>query len=107
MRWAGELAGAAADVVACGACRGAAASCEAGRSVVCSGAEVRAAHALWPKGFFVVPGVRPANGSMGDQKRVVTPREAIDAGASIIVVGRPITQADNPDEAARAIEATL
>jgi orotidine-5'-phosphate decarboxylase len=75
--------------------------------IVCSGAEVKAAHDLWPKGFFVVPGVRPANGAIGDQKRVVTPREAVDAGASIIVVGRPITQADNPDEAARAIEATL
>jgi orotidine-5'-phosphate decarboxylase len=75
--------------------------------IVCSGAEVKAAHAVWPKGFFVVPGVRPANGSMGDQKRVVTPREAIDAGASIIVVGRPITQAENPDDAARAIVATL
>jgi len=68
---------------------------------------VKAAHDLWPKGFFVVPGVRPANGSAGDQKRVVTPRQAVDSGASIIVVGRPITQAENPDEAARAIEATL
>jgi len=75
--------------------------------IVCSGAEVKAAHDLWPKGFFVVPGVRPANGSAGDQKRVVTPRQALDSGASIIVVGRPITQAENPDEAARAIEATL
>lgn len=75
--------------------------------IVCSGAEVKAAHDLWPKGFFVVPGVRPANGSAGDQKRVVTPRQAVDSGASIIVVGRPITQAENPDEAARAIEATL
>ncbi|MBY8829763.1 orotidine-5'-phosphate decarboxylase [Hephaestia mangrovi] len=75
--------------------------------IVCSGAEVKAAHKLWPKGFFVVPGVRPANGAIGDQKRVVTPREALDGGASIIVVGRPITRADNPDEAARAIEATL
>ena len=75
--------------------------------VVCSGAEVKAAKALWPKGFFVVPGVRPANGSTGDQKRVVTPRQAIDAGASILVVGRPITQAENPDMAAREIEATL
>ena len=75
--------------------------------VVCSGAEVRAAKKLWPKGFFVVPGVRPANGTAGDQKRVVTPRQAIDAGASILVVGRPITQAENPDTAAREIEATL
>jgi orotidine-5'-phosphate decarboxylase len=75
--------------------------------IVCSGAEVKAAHALWPKGFFVVPGVRPANGAAGDQKRVVTPREAIDGGASIIVVGRPITKAEHPDDAARAIEATL
>lgn len=75
--------------------------------VVCSGEEVGAAHAMWPKGFFVVPGVRPLNGAVGDQKRVVTPRAAIDAGASILVVGRPITQAEDPDVAAREIEATL
>lgn len=75
--------------------------------VVCSGNEVAAARKLWPEGFFVVPGVRPANGEHGDQKRVITPRAALDAGASILVVGRPITQAANPDDAARAIEATL
>ena len=75
--------------------------------IVCSGAEVAAAKAAWPKGFFVVPGVRPANGPVGDQKRVVTPRAALDAGASILVIGRPITQADDPDAAARAIGATL
>ncbi len=75
--------------------------------VVCSGNEVRAAKKLWPRGFFVVPGVRPSNGLIGDQKRVVTPRQALDSGASIIVVGRPITQAERPGEAARAIEATL
>ncbi len=75
--------------------------------VVCSGNEVRAAKKLWPRGFFVVPGVRPAQGLVGDQKRVVTPRQALDSGASIIVVGRPITQAEHPGEAARAIEATL
>jgi len=75
--------------------------------IVCSGAEVAAAKAAWPKGFFVVPGVRPANGPVGDQKRVVTPRAALDAGASILVVGRPITQAEDPDAAARAIGATL
>ena len=75
--------------------------------IVCSGEEVRAAHKVWPKGFFVVPGVRPANGAIGDQKRVVTPRAAVDAGASILVVGRPITGAEDPDLAAREIGATL
>ena len=64
--------------------------------VVCSGAEVAAAKKAWPDGFFVVPGVRPADASAGDQKRVVTPRQALDAGASILVVGRPITQAADP-----------
>lgn len=75
--------------------------------VVCSGAEVAALKKAWPDGFFVVPGVRPAGGARGDQKRVVTPRQALDAGASILVVGRPITQAEDPDAAARAIAATL
>lgn len=75
--------------------------------VVCSGNEVRAAKKLWARGFFVVPGVRPAQGPVGDQKRVVTPRQALDSGASIIIVGRPITDAENPGEAARAIEATI
>lgn len=75
--------------------------------IVCSGNEVAAAHKLWPGGYFVVPGVRPASGEVGDQKRVVTPRAALDAGASILVVGRPITQAADPDQAVRAIEATL
>ena len=75
--------------------------------VVCSGAEVKAAKRLWPGGFFVVPGVRPANASAGDQKRVVTPRQALNDGASILVIGRPITAAEDPDLAARAIEATL
>jgi orotidine-5'-phosphate decarboxylase len=75
--------------------------------VVCSGFEVAAAHKMWRDGFFVVPGVRPAGGAVGDQKRVVTPRQAIDNGASILVIGRPITRAEDPDAAARAISATL
>jgi len=75
--------------------------------VVCSGAEVAAAKRLWPHGFFVVPGVRPAEGAVADQKRVVTPRAALDAGASVLVIGRPITDAPDPDAAARAIQATL
>lgn len=75
--------------------------------LVCSGNEVAAARKLWPDGFFVVPGLRPADGHAGDQKRVMTPRKALDNGASILVIGRPITQADDPDQAARAIAATL
>ena len=75
--------------------------------LVCSGAEVAAAKRLWHDGFFVVPGVRPSGGATADQKRVMTPRAALDAGASILVIGRPVTQAADPDEAARAIEATL
>ena len=75
--------------------------------IVCSGNEVKAAHAAWPKGFFVVPGVRPANGNNADQKRVITPRAAMDSGASILVIGRPISAAEDPDAALRAIAATL
>ena len=81
--------------------------------VVCAGDEVKAAKKLWPHGFFVVPGIRPAakndggGNRHGDQKRVMTPRQALDQGASILVIGRPITQAEDPDQAARAIEATL
>ena len=75
--------------------------------IVCSGQEVDAAKRLWPDGFFVVPGVRPAEGAAGDQKRIVTPREALDRGASVLVIGRPITQAEDPGEAARTIAAGL
>lgn len=75
--------------------------------IVCSGNEAAAARKAWPKGFFVVPGVRPANAAAGDQKRVMTPRAALDAGASILVIGRPITASADPGEAARAIEATI
>jgi orotidine-5'-phosphate decarboxylase len=75
--------------------------------IVCSGHEVAAVHRQWKDGFFVVPGLRPAGGALGDQKRAVTPRAARDAGASVLVVGRPISRAEDPVEAARAIEATL
>ncbi|UIP05512.1 orotidine-5'-phosphate decarboxylase [Erythrobacter sp. SDW2] len=75
--------------------------------IVCSGHEVGAVHKQWKKGFFVVPGLRPADSSAGDQKRVVTPRQARDDGASVLVIGRPISRADDPLGAARAIEATL
>jgi orotidine-5'-phosphate decarboxylase len=75
--------------------------------IVCSGAEVAAAKRAWPNGFFVVPGVRPDGAGLADQKRVVTPRAALDAGASILVIGRPITGAEDPEAALRAIASTL
>jgi orotidine-5'-phosphate decarboxylase len=75
--------------------------------IVCSGEEVAAARKAWPDGFFVVPGVRLKEGGAADQKRVVTPRAAIDGGASILVIGRPVTEADDPSAAVRAIAATL
>jgi orotidine-5'-phosphate decarboxylase len=75
--------------------------------VVCSGREVKAVHERWKDGFLVVPGLRPAGVEAGDQKRIVTPRKARDDGASVLVIGRPITRAEDPLAAARAIEATL
>jgi orotidine-5'-phosphate decarboxylase len=75
--------------------------------IVCSGAEVGAAKAAWPGGFFVVPGVRPPGSDASDQKRVVTPRQALDDGASILVIGRPITGSSDPAAALRDIAATL
>jgi orotidine-5'-phosphate decarboxylase len=75
--------------------------------IVCSGQEVKAVKKSWKDGFFVVPGLRPAGGSNADQKRIVTPRQARDDGASVLVIGRPICKAESPDDAARAIVGTL
>jgi orotidine-5'-phosphate decarboxylase len=75
--------------------------------IVCSGHEVGAVHKQWKDGYFVVPGLRPGGKATGDQKRVVTPRQARDDGASVLVIGRPISRADDPLQAAREIEATL
>jgi orotidine-5'-phosphate decarboxylase len=75
--------------------------------IVCSGAEVAIAREKWPAGFFVVPGVRPPGGEAMDQKRVVTPRQAMDDGASVLVIGRPITGATDPASAIRDIVASL
>ena len=75
--------------------------------IVCSGAEVRQANAAWAGGFFVVPGIRPAGADIADQKRVVTPAQALHDGASVLVIGRPITGAPDPAQAIRDIVATL
>ena len=75
--------------------------------IVCSGKEVGQVRKQWKDGFFVVPGLRLDGGPSGDQKRVVTPRQARDHRATVLVVGRPISRAEDPVAAARAIEATL
>jgi orotidine-5'-phosphate decarboxylase len=75
--------------------------------IVCSGAEVAAARDAWPDAFLVVPGVRPGGAEVGDQKRVVTPAQALDDGASVLVIGRPITGASDPAQAIRHIAASL
>ena len=83
-------------------------ACESGLDgIVCSGAEVAAARAAWADGFLVVPGVRPAGADIGDQKRVVTPAQAVADGASLLVIGRPITGAPDPARAAMDIAASL
>ncbi len=72
--------------------------------LVASPLEIKAIRAACGPDFtLVIPGVRPAGADLGDQKRVMTPREAVDAGADYIVVGRPITGAADPSAAARAI----
>ena len=78
---------------------------EAGiRGFVCSPQEVAGLRTLTgPEGVLVIPGIRPAGAAIGDQKRIATPAEALRQGASFLVVGRPITQAPDPAEAAEAI----
>jgi orotidine-5'-phosphate decarboxylase len=72
--------------------------------VVCSPHEIAAVRkAIGAEMAVVVPGVRPVGSEKGDQARVATPEEAIRAGASHLVIGRPITAATDPTEAARAI----
>ena len=76
--------------------------------VVASPHEIAAVRAIAPAGFLIVtPGVRPADVAAGDQKRVMTPREARTAGADLVVVGRPLRDAGDPARAARTIVAEL
>ena len=76
--------------------------------IVCSPLEVAAVRtALGPGPRLVVPGIRPAGAAIGDQARVMTPAEAVAAGADWIVVGRPITGAADPAAAAAAIAADI
>ena len=76
--------------------------------IVCSPQEAAAMRELLgPDAWIVTPGVRPAGSEVGDQKRIATPAAAIEAGASKLVIGRPITGADDPVTAFDAICAEL
>ncbi len=72
--------------------------------VVCSGLEAKRLRTETKKGFLLVtPGIRPASASKDDQHRVLTPPQALKLGADYLVIGRPITQANNPTKALEAI----
>jgi len=76
--------------------------------VVCSAKEIAAIREACGKDFaLMVPGIRPAWAARGDQKRIMTPVDAVAAGADYLVIGRPITQADDPVEAAKKIAEEL
>src|SRR5436190_11196477 len=76
--------------------------------VVCSANDVRAVKAATAPDFLtIVPGTRPADAETQDQKRIAAPRAALDDGADILVIGRPITRSADPASAARSIAASL
>lgn len=76
--------------------------------VVCSPQELALVKQVAGPGFVtMIPGIRPAGSDVGDQKRVMTPKEAAAAGAHCLVIGRPITAAADPAEALRKVLAEL
>jgi orotidine-5'-phosphate decarboxylase len=70
---------------------------------VASAAEVSALRSRFPAATLVIPGIRPEGSATADQKRIATPAAALAAGASYLVIGRPIAQAVDPAAATRAI----
>lgn len=76
--------------------------------VVCSAQEAQMLREACGEGFLLVtPGIRPAGSQKDDQTRIMTPQEALQVGVNYMVIGRPITQADNPQAAAQAILQSL
>ena len=76
--------------------------------VVCSAQEaVRFKSVLGQDFKLVTPGIRPAGSDVGDQRRIMTPEQALAAGVDYMVIGRPVTQSANPAETLKAINASL
>ena len=76
--------------------------------VVCSAQEaVRFKSALGQDFKLVTPGIRPEGSDVGDQRRIMTPEQALAAGVDYMVIGRPVTQSANPAETLKAINASL
>lgn len=76
--------------------------------VVCSAHEASMLKSALGQDFkLVTPGIRPAGSNAGDQRRIMTPSEAVDAGSDYLVIGRPITQSDEPAEVLKQINASL
>lgn len=85
-----------------------AAAVEAGcGGLICAAADVREAKQLAPRMVAVVPGIRMPSSNAHDQVRAATPTDAFDAGADLLVVGRAVTQADDPPAAAAALVGSL
>jgi orotidine-5'-phosphate decarboxylase len=82
--------------------------CSGARAIVSSPQEVSLLRKhLGEKVTLITPGVRPSGAERDDQERIMTPRQAIEAGADFVVIGRPITKASDPKQAAEAITASL
>lgn len=76
--------------------------------VVCSPHEIEIIRATCGRDFkLIVPGIRPEGSATGDQKRIMTPKEALSKGADYLVIGRPITEAENPASMAMGIRDSL
>jgi orotidine-5'-phosphate decarboxylase len=75
--------------------------------IVCAASDVREAKQYGPRLFAAVPGIRPEGTAHHEQARAATPNEALEAGADLLVIGRSVTEADNPSAAAAAVAAEL
>lgn len=76
--------------------------------VVCSAHEVNQLRNALPNSFvLMVPGIRPEGSEAGDQQRIMTPRQAVEAGATHLVIGRPITKATDPQAMIRSIQESI